>query len=249
MRFFLFCFVAIAGLSQVASAAAISSTLYGARADGKPGEAFGFYNSGTQSGNSSGTFGTIDPQGGPPNNNQGIANFVSGSLEFTPGNRGFISTAVRRNGYSFFSTTYAFFDPNFSATVIDPMVQNNAYWEFAVNGIFNYNITGQAPQISGNIRTYRFEKVGGSILGQDADGTAQTTRQGQIASGVYRLYYDHRNFSPRVSGPINNSTGGTNLDIIFTFQGEDPNVVPEPASVAVFGLLALGVAARRRLKK
>jgi hypothetical protein len=44
--------------------------------------------------------------------------------------------------------------------------------------------------------------------------------------------------------------GGTNLDIVFTFDSEDNNPVPEPTSVAVFGLLGLGSAvAKWRRKK
>jgi hypothetical protein len=48
-----------------------------------------------------------------------------------------------------------------------------------------------------------------------------------------------------------NSTGSTNLDIFFTFQSEDSSgVVPEPTSLAVFGLLGIGGAvAKWRRKK
>jgi len=250
MRVTVFFLVVVSGLSQIAPGAAISSVLNGARSGGKPGEIYGNYNPGTGIGTSGGTFGSIDPAGGPPDNGQVYSNFISGDREFTPGNRGFIATTVRRQGFNFFSTTQSFFDPNFSGTVIDPMVQNDAYWEFTVNGIFDYVISGGAPQITGNIRTYRFEKVGGSVLSQDSVGTQDTTRTGQVASGVYRLFYDHRNFSPNVSGPSGNVIGGTNLDIAFTFSSEDPSVVPEPTSIAIFSCLAIGgTLARRRSRR
>jgi hypothetical protein len=250
VRVFVFCLVAVCGLSQIAPAALISSVLHGARSDGKPGEIYGHYIPATGIGTSGGTFGTIDPAGGPPDDGQVYSNFISGEKEFTPGNRGFIATTVRRQGFNFFSTTQSYFDPGFAGTVIDPMVQNNAYWEFTVNGIFDYTIAGQAPQITGNIRTYRFEKVGGSVLSQDSVGTQNTTRTGQVVSGVYRLFYDHRNFSPNVSGPSGNVIGGTNLDIAFTFSSEDPSVVPEPTSIAIFSFLAIGgTLARRRSRR
>ena len=248
MRIVLVCLALTAGMFQIASGATISSVLHGARADGSPGEVYGFYNPTTGVGNSGGTFGSIDPRGGPPDDNQGYANFITGNKEFTPGSRGFISTTVRRQGFKFFSTTQSFFDQNFSATVIDPMVQQNAYWEFTINGIFDYTINAQAPQIAGNIRTYRFEKLDGTVLSQDSVGTSQTTNSGQVSSGVYRLYFDHRNFSPRVNGPVGNIIGGTNLDIFFTFSSEDPSVIPEPTSLASFALLALAGMARIRKK-
>lgn len=250
MRVFVFFLVAVSGLSQIAPGAAISSVLNGARSDGKPGEIYGNYNPATGIGTSGGTFGSIDPAGGPPDNGQVYSNFISGIKDFTPGNSGYISTTVRRQGFNFFSTTQSYFAPIFAGTVVNPMVQNNAYWEFTVNGIFDYTIAGQAPQITGNIRTYRFEKVGGSVLSQDSVGTQNTTRTGQVASGVYRLYYDHRNFSPNVSGPSDNVIGGTNLNIAFTFSSEDPSVVPEPSSVAIFSFLAIGgTLARRRSRR
>jgi hypothetical protein len=43
--------------------------------------------------------------------------------------------------------------------------------------------------------------------------------------------------------------GGTNLNIAFTFQSEDNNPVPEPTSLAVFGLLGLGGAVAKWRRK
>jgi hypothetical protein len=63
------------------------------------------------------------------------------------------------------------------------------------------------------------------------------------------LYYDHLNFTPDINGPTGNLIGGTNLDVFFTFKSEDNGVVPEPGSLAVFGLLGLsGALAKWRRK-
>jgi hypothetical protein len=130
------------------------------------------------------------------------------------------------------------------------MVQLKGFWEFTVQGNYSYTIAGQAPQITGAVRKYEFVKVGGSVLSQDSVGTGATTLTGTVSSGTYRLIFDHRNFTPTASGPTGNVIGGTNLNIAFTFQSEDNNPVPEPTSLAVFGLLGLGGAvAKWRRKK
>lgn len=259
MRLVVFCFVALAGLAQLSNAATISAVIKGSRAGGNPGEAFLNYSDQSSVGGSQGTFGTINVLGGPPDDNSVLTQFVNGSYNFgNPGNDGKIETTVRRQGYKFFSTTHAYFVPA-SGFVggIRPMVVNSGYWEFTVDGIFDYEIKGQAPQISepgppdrGNIRTYRFEKVGGGTLAEDTVGKTATTFSGtDITSGIYRLYYDHYNFSPNLSGPAGNIIGGTNLDIAFTFKGEDNAPVPEPASIAVFSLLGLGTLASKMRRK
>jgi hypothetical protein len=67
------------------------------------------------------------------------------------------------------------------------------------------------------------------------------------------LFYTHTNgdFSGSLVNADQNPNGSTNLDIFFTFQSEDSSgVVPEPTSVAVFGLLGIGGAvAKWRRKK
>ncbi|MFM8402496.1 MAG: PEP-CTERM sorting domain-containing protein, partial [Pirellula sp.] len=49
------------------------------------------------------------------------------------------------------------------------------------------------------------------------------------------------------------AANATNLDILFTFKSEDGGggggVVPEPSSVAVFGLLSLGSAVAKWRRK
>jgi hypothetical protein len=57
------------------------------------------------------------------------------------------------------------------------------------------------------------------------------------------------NYTPNINGPADNLIGGTNLNIFFTFKSEDDGVVPEPGSLAVFGLLGLsGALAKWRRK-
>jgi hypothetical protein len=62
------------------------------------------------------------------------------------------------------------------------------------------------------------------------------------------LYYDHLNYTPNIDGPSGNVIGGTNLNVFFTFRSED-KVVPEPGSLAVFGMLGLGGALARWRRK
>jgi hypothetical protein len=204
-----------AGEDPDASGPGISAVLIGNLPGAKPGEAYTNYDPGTDLGNLEATFGTIDPLGGPPDDNEVYSDFANGFFDFSGGYRGVISTAVRRNGTQFFMTTYAYYN-QVVASLSAPMVVNNAYWEFTIHGTYNYSITGGAPSISGNTRTYRFERVGAAVLSEDTTGTAASSFTGQVTTGTYRLTYRHRNFSPSVTGPSNNVTGGTNLSIAFT---------------------------------
>jgi hypothetical protein len=252
MRVLLGFFLALVGLIDLADGASISAVLGGNRAGGFAGEAYLNYTDQSNIGSSQGQFASV-PLAGPPDDNVVRTKFINGSFAFgTSGNDGVVETTVRRQGYNFFTTTHAYFVPS-SGFVggTKPMVVNSAYWEFTIDGIFDYEIKAQAPQITGNIRPYRFEKVGSGVIVQDSTGTSATTLNGtNISSGTYRLYYDHFNFSPNTSGPGGNTIGGTNLDISFTFKGEDNTVVPEPSSVAVFGLLSISSAiAKWRRKK
>jgi len=252
MRVLLGFLLALVGLIDLADGASISAVLGGNRAGGFAGEAYLNYTDQSNIGSSQGQFASV-PLAGPPDDNVVRTKFIDGSYNFgTAGNDGVVETTVRRQGFNFFTTTHAYFVPS-SGFVggTKPMVVNSAYWEFTINGIFDYEIKAQAPQITGNIRPYRFEKVGSGVLVQDNTGTSATTLNGtNISSGTYRLYYDHFNFSPNTSGPTGNIIGGTNLDISFTLKSEDNTVVPEPSSVAVFGLLGIGSAiAKWRRKK
>lgn len=231
------------GLAQLASAATISAVI---RPDlgsiPSPGEAF-------MNGNSQGYFGTFDPAVVPDNNTP--YTFLNGTTgyNYSTGKTASVETYGRRNNLSFYTTTYAYYtflSPETGSNTYN--VVNGGYWEFTVDGNFDFAIDAKTPVISGNVRTYSFEKVGGSVLASDSVGTSATNPSGTINSGTYRLYFKHSNSSPGVNGPTGNLNGGTNLDIVFTQSSG--GAVPEPTSVAVFGLLSIGGAlAKWRRKK
>jgi hypothetical protein len=237
------------GLAQLASAATISAIIRpNLGPTPSPGEAF-------KNGTSQGFFGIFDAGIVPDNNIPYI--FLDGtganSFTYSGGEKAVVETYGRRNMLSFYSTTYAYYEGFLSASTPGETynVVNGGYWEFTVDGNFDFAIDARAPVISGNVRTYRFEKVGGSELVSDLVGTSATTRTGTIGTGIYRLYFDHSNSTPGVNGPSGppaNLNGGTNLDIEFTQSSG--GAVPEPTSVAVFGLLSIGGAlAKWRRKK
>ncbi len=254
MRLFVVCFLTFLGSAQLVQGAAISVTLNGNRAGGSPGEAFTGYEppaagqSGTGSfGSSLGTFGAVTVGNVPVGAFQ--PDYAVGNFNYGLQKRGFVSTGVTWTGSQFYTTTQAWYDPGFTATGSTPLALNSAYWEFTVNGIYDYRIEGQGVQIADNIRTYRFEKVGGNVLSRDDLGKNDTVFTGNINSGTYRLYYDHLNYTPNIDGPAGNAIGGTNLNVFFTFKSEDNGVVPEPGSLAVFGLLGLGGALAKWRRK
>ena len=155
-------------------------------------------------------------------------------------------------------TTYAYFqfvDANAVTSGADYSVTNRAHWDFQVNGNYNWSISDQIPQFTGAKRTFSFEKIGagGSVLASDNVGSGGTNPSGTLGSGTYRLFYTHTNsdYTGTLLNPTQNPSGSTNLNIFFTFQSEDSSgVVPEPTSVAVFGLLGIGSAvAKWRRKK
>jgi hypothetical protein len=247
MKTVILCLSALLGLSHVAHCASISAIMGGGLTGGKPGQTYADYDPVAQSGIPGPVFGDVTA-GQVPNDNFGYGGWMTGEFDYGT-KKAFVSTTVRRNDTSFFTTTQSWFDQSFAGAV-DPMVQLNGFWEFTVQGNYSYTITGQAPQIAGAVRKYEFVKVGGGVLKQDSVGTAASAFSGTLSSGTYRLIFDHRNFTPAASGPGGNVIGGTNLDIVFTFDSEDNNPVPEPTSVAVFGLLGLGSAvAKWRRKK
>jgi hypothetical protein len=247
MKTVILCLSALLGLSHVAHCASISAIMGGGLTGGKPGQTYADYDPVAQSGIPGPVFGDVTA-GQVPNDNFGYGGWMTGEFDYGT-KKAFVSTTVRRNDTSFFTTTQSWFDQSFAGAV-DPMVQLFGFWEFTVQGNYSYTITGQAPQIAGAVRKYEFVKVGGGVLKQDSVGTAASAFSGTLSSGTYRLIFDHRNFTPAASGPGGNVIGGTNLDIVFTFDSEDNNPVPEPTSVAVFGLLGLGSAvAKWRRKK
>ena len=225
MKTVILCLSALLGLSHVAHCASISAIMGGGLTGGKPGQFLSDYNPANQTGIQGAIFGTenLNPI---PDDNGVYVDYMKGESLVTTDKKVFVSTTVRRNGTSFFTTTQSWFDESFGG-VVQPMVQLKGFWEFTVQGNYSYKIKGQASV-----------------------GTAATELTGTVSSGIYRLIFDHRNFSPNVTGPGDNLIGGTNLDIAFTFDSEDNNPVPEPTSVAVFGLLGLGGAiAKWRRKK
>jgi hypothetical protein len=125
-----------------------------------------------------------------------------------------------------------------------------------VDGNYDWEITAQEPQFTGARRTFSFEKVvgaGTSVLASDSVGSAAQIEAGSLSSGTYRLFYTHTNdnYAGTLVDAGQNPNGSTNLNIYFTFQSEDSSgAVPEPTSVAVFGLLGIGGAvAKWRRKK
>lgn len=246
MRIFAAFLMIFGGLAQLASAATISAVIRpNLGLTPSPGQAF-------MNGNSQGYFGTYDATPVPDNNNVYV--FLNGSgayaFDYGAGKTGVVETFGRRNNLSFYSTTYAYYGGFLSASTGSDTynVVNGGYWEFTVDGNFDFAIDAKTPAIAGNVRTYRFEKVGGSTLASDSVGTSATNPSGTIDSGTYRLYFNHSNSTPGVAGPTGNVNGGTNLDIVFTQSSG--GAVPEPTSVAVFGLLSIGGAlAKWRRKK
>ncbi|MFM8188540.1 MAG: PEP-CTERM sorting domain-containing protein, partial [Pirellula sp.] len=112
-------------------------------------------------------------------------------------------------------------------------------------------------------RTFRFVKVNGGVESApiviNSLGTGSTNPSGtNLTSGTYRLWYEHYDPKIRNSNVVPPDTtlkvNSTNLDIRFDLVSEDggggTGVVPEPSSVAVFGLLGIGSAiAKWRRKK
>jgi len=233
------------GLAQLASAATISAIIRPSLGPTpSPGQAF-------KNGIGQGFFGIFDAAN-VPNDNK-VYTFLDGTdvnaFAYGGGKTGVVETFGRRNNLSFYTTTYAYFQGLSASTGDDTYkVVNGGYWVFDVVGNFDFAIDAKTPVIAGNTRTYRFEKVGDSPLVSDLVGTTATTRTGTIGTGIYRLYFDHSNSTPGVDGPPGNLNGGTNLDIVFSQSSG--GAVPEPTSVAVFGLLSIGGAlAKWRRKK
>ena len=249
MRVVFLCLVMFGGLCQLAPAASISAVLNLNSGSTNPGLA--------EAGPSVQSFGTIVGAGVPPTNG-GVVVLIPEASVFVDGTKtAHVKADARRadpigtKNVEIYLTTYAYFTG--VTTVGDYRVTNSAHWEFQVNGNYDWEITAQEPQFTGARRTFTFEKVGGSVLASDNVGSAAMNPTGSLSSGTYRLSYTHTNgdFSGSLVNAGQNPNGSTNLDIVFTFQSEDSSgAVPEPTSVAVFGLLGIGgVVAKWRRKK
>jgi hypothetical protein len=239
----------LGGLSQLAPAATISSVLKLNSGASNPGLA--------TDGVVVQNFGAITGTGVPPSNG-GVVGLIPGASVSLDGTKtAHVKADARRadpintQNVEVYLTTYAYFNQVPTAGAF--RVTNSAHWEFEVNGNYAWRIEAQAPQFTGARRTFSFEKVGGPVLASDSVGSGAKIEAGTLSSGTYRLFYTHTNgdFDGSLVSAGQNPNGSTNLDIYFTFQSEDSSgAVPEPTSLAVFGLLGIGGAvAKWRRKK
>jgi hypothetical protein len=266
LRILSFCSVALLGLSQLASAASISAVLMPAyTALGSGGSDVTGLITRTADGSTSNFYeGTIAPYTTAPAL-QTVA-FVNLTLD---GGVALVRTDVSRQenvgatGRTRIAlTTYANYyegsgGNSTGGAVISYVVNNKGFWEFTLDGNYTWSIEDTDPTTRGlpdnNFRTYNFVKVQGATetsLAANTTGTGSLNPSGgttEIGSGVYRLYY-HQYDSSVYSGSMVNSV---DLNIFFTLQSQTtPGAVPEPTSVAVFGLLGVGsVVAKWRRKK
>ena len=256
MRIVLLCFAVLGGLSQLAPAATISAVLHPQPGRSTTGEA--------TLGPDVQYFGAIAGTGVPPSNGGVIPIIPEASVLLDANTTAHVKADARRvdpsgtQNVGIYLTTYSylrFVDSNAVTIGSTYGVTNVGYWEFQVVGNYGWSLAAQAPQFTGARRYYVFQKVGESLpIAFDGVGSTATTASGTLGTGTYRLYYNHDLDFPSggsLVDPTNNPDGSTNLDIFFTFQSEDPSgVVPEPTSLAVFGLLGIGGAvAKWRRKK
>lgn len=272
LRILSFCSVALLGLTQLASAASISAVLMPAYTalgpalvpGGDPSDVTGHIIRTADNSTSNFYRGTISPYTTAPAL-QTVA-FVNLDLD---GGVALVRTDVSRQenvgatGRTRIAlTTYANYYAGSGGTsaggaVISYVVNNKGFWEFTLDGNYTWSIEDTDPTTRGlpdnNFRTYNFVKVQGATetsLAANTTGTGSLNPSGgttEIGSGVYRLYY-HQYDSSVYSGSMVNSV---DLNIFFTLQSQTtPGAVPEPTSVAVFGLLGVGsVVAKWRRKK
>jgi hypothetical protein len=259
MRAVFLALVVLGGLSEIATAASISAVLKPSFVDSNSNPFPGKITTSNNSVTTDTYFGSIAPWT-PPD----FAIPLNTTQDVGSG-KAVIRTDVRRQDGSpsgattFFLTSYSeFYTPGGIALADTISVRNSAYWEFTVNGIYNWSIADQDPEhdgLTGNTRTFEFVKVNGNTETLVSANSFNSTGAGTVnpsgvnlSSGIYRLRYNH--FDPVLKVLNTPSVNSINLDITFTFQSEDNNPVPEPTSVAVFGLLGLGGAvAKWRRKK
>jgi hypothetical protein len=266
LRILSFCSVALLGLTQLASAASISAVLMPAyTAQGSGGSDVTGLISRTADGVASDFYeGSIAPYTDAPalqtvtfvnlNLNGGVA------LVRTDVSRQENVGATGRTRIAL--TTYANFYAGSGGVItggnaVSFVVNNKGFWEFTLDGNYTWRIEDTDPATRGlpdnNFRTYNFVKVQGAT---ETSLAANTTGKGSlnpsggttaIGSGVYRLYYHQYDSSIYLGSMVNS----VDLDIFFTLQSQTPpGAVPEPASMAVFGLLGVGtVIAKWRRKK
>ena len=260
VRFFGLGLLILGGLVQFASAATISGVLLPGYESGGNGFA-GKIVEATIPNATDTYFGPVATWSPPT-----LTTVTNATQELTVG-KGIVRTDVSQTGtlgannfVRYNLTSYSqFYTPGGGAVSTPTTVYNSAYWEFTLNGIYNWQIFDQDPGHSGfdnNTRTFEFVKVVNGVetlIVNNTLGTGSANPSGtSINSGIYRLRYVH--YDPGIKNANDNPLlqNSTNLDIRFDFVSEDggSGVVPEPSSVAVFGLLGVGSAiARWRRKK
>ena len=258
MRAVFLALVVLGGLSEIATAASISAVLKPSFVDSNSKPFPGKITTSNNPGTTDRYFGSIAPWT-PPD----FAIPLNTTQDVGSG-KAVIRTDVSQTGSpsgttKFFLTSYSqFYTPGGIALADTISVRNSAYWEFTVNGIYGWSIDDQDPEHNGhtdNTRTFEFVKVNGNTETLVSASSLNSTGKGivnpsgvNLSSGIYRLRYNH--FDTEVKALETSPVNSVNLDITFTFQSEDNNPVPEPTSVAVFGLLGLGGAvAKWRRKK
>lgn len=256
-----------ASMAQVACAATISAVLKPGYTDSSSNGFAGKVVESTLGGPAESFFGTVKNWSPPAydilvNQDQPLAS-GKGTVRIDVSQTG---TLAANNFVRYNLTSYSqLYTPGGGAAGTPTSVYNSAYWEITINGVFNWQIFDQDPQIrvpsipdlNLNTRTFRFVKVVGGVesapIASNLAGTGSLGPSGtNLTSGTYRLWYEH--YDPKVRNlsdfPLKENS--TNLDIRFDFVSEDggSGVVPEPSSVAVFGLLSIGSAiAKWRRKK
>jgi hypothetical protein len=123
-------------------------------------------------------------------------------------------------------------------------VWTSGTFSFVVDTTTNYSFTSAAGNTSGTLdsaQNYITLKNGALVMGASGSLTAGTTYTVEFMS------YASITESPT---SYNQSGNTAYLESTLAFTGTTPPVVPEPASMAVFGLLGIaGIAARRFRKK
>jgi len=259
MRFAVYCLLAISGLCQLASGATISAVLNPGFVNGQninPGKVSRINLSGT----TNSYFGAVAAWTPP-----GFA-ILTNATQAVDSGAAVIRNDVSQSGSPSSSVWYnltsysQLYTPGGNALSDEIRVYNSAYWEFTVNGIYNWLIDDQAPETRSalNTRTYEFVKVVGGVESlvsansQNAVGTGRLTPSGtNLGSGTYRLRFVQYDGGPKDINKSPKDENSTNLNIQFSFVSEDSSgVVPEPSSIAVFGVLGLsGLLAKFRRKK
>jgi hypothetical protein len=123
-------------------------------------------------------------------------------------------------------------------------VWTSGTFSFVVDTTTNYSFTSAAGNTSGNLdsaQNYITLKNGALVMGASGSLTAGTTYTVEFMS-----------YASMTQSPTSFNQGGKTayLESQLDFTGTTPPVVPEPASMAVFGMLGFaGFAARRFRKK